>query len=242
MLAALAFLLLAFPGERGAGLPTGLPLEKGFWQLTIQHRFFNSVTDPGWTSDPLQALAFTNSHIGVDRGIADNLSVGAAVNVSDRLVALHSAWRPLSRLAVYPELSVRAVDPGLDGIWLNVAAGLPVTIRGRLHVFPFVRATGGKTGQLGSFGHTFKYAFGDYRLGLEFEDAIFVSDSAGARFRAGLDSLPWTLSFEREAGWHNFVFTVGTACHSLPPQSLQQDVLDVTRGRLRVGFNILRKI
>jgi len=242
MTATLVLLLLTFPAERVAGLPTGVVLDNGNWQITIQHRFFNSVTDPGWKTDPLQALAFANSHIGVDRGIGGNVAVGGALNVSDRLLALHAAWRPLKKLTVYPELVAGLFEPGLDRLWFNVAAGVPVTIADRLHVFPFIRATGSKSGYLGSFGHTFKYAFGDYRLGLEFDDAILVSDSSGTGFRAGLDSLPWTLSFEREAGWHNFVFTIGTAGHSLPPHSLRRDVLDITRGRFRLGFNILRKL
>jgi hypothetical protein len=242
MPALLLAVLVAFPGERVAGLPTGIVLEPRRWQITIQHRFFNAVLDPDWTADPLRALAVSSSHIGVDRGLGPGLSVGAALNVGDRLLALHAAWRPHRLLTFYPELTAALYQPGTDRLWLNLAAGVPVTVRDRVHVFPFLRATGGTTGLACSFGHGIKYALGDYRAGLEFEPTFLIADSGRVRFRSGLDSLPWTLSFEREAGWHNFVLTLGTAYHSLPPHLQRQDVLDITRGRFRLGFNILRRL
>ena len=126
---ALLILLLAFPGQRIANLPTGVLPESHVWQLNISHRFVPAVLAPDWTKDPLQLFGGANVRDVLDKSLGGTGLVGFNLTINTREVGLHGAWAPLSWLTVYPELNTHLYGFKLDSTWFNARILRPPGVR-----------------------------------------------------------------------------------------------------------------
>lgn len=228
-------LLIAFPGEHIASLPTGRMLERGRWQINVVHRFGVPILAPGWTRDPLLALVAADDYNALDYGIGRRFSAGIGLSPSDRVADLHAAWAPFRFLRVYPMLSSHLYRPKLDSLWLALGLGVPWQYGNRLAVIGLPRVTTNASEIYLSLGLGAKLAVGEsYRVGLETEPVIIGPDPR--------PDLAWNLTFEREAGWHNFVMSIGSTRSSVPPYLFKDGIVKLGDGGFRLGFNILRKL
>ena len=238
-------LLLAFPGQRIANLPTGVLPESRVWQLNISHRFLPAVLAPGWTSDPLQLFGGANVRDVLDKSLSDRALVGLNLTISTRELGLHGAWAPLDWLTVYPEINTHLYGFQPDSTWFNLGLCCHRTFGEELAVVAQPRYTTNTSEHLVSLGLGAKaQVVNTWSLGLEAEPVLLGRDSTTR-------NLAWSLAVEKEYGWHNFIFTLGSPLDQSAPgmfrsqpgdTSAYAGLLDVARSQFRLGFNILRKI
>jgi hypothetical protein len=101
----LLLLLLAFPGQRFANLPTGVLPEPHVWQVTIAHRFLPAALGPGWSQDPVQAFTAPNVRIVLDKSLGERALVGVIDAISSRELGLRAGFAALNWLTLYPEVN-----------------------------------------------------------------------------------------------------------------------------------------
>jgi hypothetical protein len=241
----LLLLILAFPGQRFATLPTGVLPEPHLWQLDVSHRFMPAVFAPGWSRDPLQLFNGANVRVVLDKSLGAKSMVGASLTVNTREPGLHGAWAPFEWLTLYPEINTHLYGFKLDSTWLNLGLCCHRTFGERLAVAAEPRFTTNTREHFISLGLGAKVqVLGDWSAGLEAEPVLFGRDSTTR-------STAWTLAIEREYGWHNFIFTLGSPLDQSAPDmfryapgdtSAYAGLLDLARGYFRLGFNIMRKI
>jgi hypothetical protein len=240
----LLFLLLAFPGQRFVNLPTGVMPESHVWQVAVSHRFLPSLTAPGWDHDPLQAFTGANVRITVDKSLGDRVLVGIADAISSREAGLRAAWAPLGWLTLYPELNTHLYGFKLDSTWLSLGFNLHRSFGERLALAAQPRYTTNSKQHFVSLGLGAKAGLGSgYSVGLEAEPVLLGRDSTTRQLAFGL-------AVEKQVGWHDFSITLGTSHEQTAPALFRSsgepgaysDVLDLLKGRFRVGFNLLRKI
>jgi hypothetical protein len=236
-------LLLVFPGQRFGSLPTGVLPEPRVWQVCVSHRFLPSLTAPGWKNDPLRAFTGANVRITVDKSLGDRVLVGIADAISSRDVGLRAAWAPFGWLTLYPEVNTHLYGFKLDSTWLDIGFCCHRTIAERFAVMAQPRYTTNTVRHFVALGLGAKVGLGDgFALALEAEPVLVGRDSTTRMLAA-------SLALEKEIGWHNFTVTLGSARNqSAPglfrsegPATAYSDILDLTRGWFRIGFNILRK-
>jgi hypothetical protein len=239
----LLLLLLVFPGQRFANLPTGVLPESRVWQVTISHRWLPALAAPEWTRDPLQAVTAPNVRIVLDKSLGDRALVGVIDAVSSREIGLRAAFAPLDWLTLYPEINSHLYTFRLDSTWFNLGFCCHRTFGKRWAVAAQPRYTTNTTHHYVSLGLATKAGIGKgYALALEVEPVLVGRDSTTRLLAAALAA-------EKEIGWHNFIVTLGTPreqsapamFRSTGPTTAYSDVLDLAKGWFRVGFNILRK-
>jgi hypothetical protein len=241
----LLLLLLAFPGQRIANLPTGVLPEPHVWQLNISHRFVPAILSPGWSSDPLQLFNGANVRDVLDKSLGEKALVGMNLTISTRELGLHGAWAPLDWLTLYRELNTHLYGFKRDSTWLNVGLCCHRTFGEKLTVVAQPRYTTNAGEHFVSLGLGAKtQVVSTWSLGLEAEPVLIGRDSTTR-------TVAWSLAVEKEYGWHNFIFTLGSPLDQSAPgmfRSAPRDtsayggLLDLARGYFRLGFNILRKI
>ena len=239
----LLLLLLAFPGQRSANLPTGVLPEPHAWQVCVSHRFLPAVAAPGWDRDPLQAFTSANVRVTLDKSLGDRVLVGIADAISSRELGLRGAYAPLDWLTVYPELNTHLYGFKLDSTWFDLGLCCHRTFGERLAVAVQPRYTTNTTLHFISIGLAAKAGLSNgYALALEAEPVLVGRDSTTRQ-------LAVSLAVEKEIGWHSFIITLGTPrgqsaptmFRSAGPATVYSDILDATAGWFRIGFNILRK-
>jgi len=240
----LVLLLLVFPGQRFVNLPTGTMPEPHVWQVAVSHRFLSALTAPGWDKDPLQVFTGANVRVTVDKSLGDRLLVGFADAISSRVVGLRAAWAPLDWLTLYPELNAHLYHVTPDSTWLNVGFCFHRAIEERLALAAMPRYTTNSKHHYVSIGLAAKTGLGDgYSAALEAEPVLIGRDSTTRQLAFGI-------AFDKQVGWHDFSITLGAAHEQTAPALFRSageptaysDVLDLTKGYFRVGFNLLRKI
>jgi hypothetical protein len=239
----LLLLLLAFPSQRFANLPTGVLPESHVWQFTLGHRFLPAAIAPEWSHDPLQAFTGANVRIALDKSVGDRVLVGAIDAISSRDIGLHAAFAPLDWLTLYPEVNTHLYGFKLDSTWFNLGLCCHRTFGEKLAVMAQPRYTTNATHHFVSLGLAAKAGLGNgYAVALEAEPVLVGRDSTTRQLAASLD-------IEKEIGWHSFIITLGTPreqsapamFRSAGPATAGANVLDVAKGWFRIGFNILRK-
>jgi hypothetical protein len=238
----LLLLLLAFPGQRFANLPTGVLPESHVWQVTIAHRFEPAVLAPEWNHAPLQAFTGANVRIVLDKSLGDRALVGVIDAISSRELGLRAAFAPLDWLTLYPEINTHLYGFNLDSTWFNIGLCCHRTFDKRWAVAAQPRYTTNLTEHFVSLGLGAKAAVLEtWWLGLEAEPVIDGDSTTKL--------VPWNLTIEKQQGWHNFIITIGTPreqsapgmFRSTGPTTAYSDILDAAKGWFRIGFNILRK-
>jgi hypothetical protein len=236
-------LLLAFPGQRFANLPTGVLPESHVWQATISHRWFPALAAPEWTKDPLQAVTAPNVRIVLDKSLGDRALVGVIDAVSSREIGLRAAFAPLDWLTLYPEVNTHLYGLKLDSTWFNLGLCCHKNVGERYAVAVQPRYTTNSKHHFVSLGLGAKaQVVNTLSLSLEAEPVLVGRDSTTRQLAA-------SLGIEKEIGWHNFIITLGTPrqqsapamFRSTGPANAYSDILDLAKGWFRVGFNILRK-
>jgi hypothetical protein len=236
-------LLLAFPGQRFANLPTGVLPESHVWQVCIAHRFLPSAIAPGWGQDPVQAFTAPNVRIVLDKSLGDRALVGVIDAISSREIGLRAAFAPLKWLTLYPEINTHLYGFKLDSTWFNLGLCCHRTFGKRWAVAVQPRYTTNTALHFVSLGLAAKTGLGrGYALALEAEPVLVGRDSTTRQ-------LACALALEKEIGWHNFIITIGTPreqsapamFRSTGPATAYSDILDAAKGWFRIGFNILRK-
>lgn len=239
----LLLILAVFPGERIANLPTGVLPEPRVWQVCVSHRFLPAITAPGWNSDPLQTFSGANVRVALEKSFGERWVVGVSDAISSRILGLNAAYSPLPWLTIYPELSTHLYGFKLDSTWFNTGLCLHRTVGAGLAVMALPRYTTNTTHHYVSLGLGAKVqVVNTWSLSLEAEPVLFGRDSTTRQLAA-------SLGIEKEVGWHNFIITLGTPrqqsapamFRSTGPATAYSDILDLTQGWCRVGFNILRK-
>jgi hypothetical protein len=241
----LLLVLLSFPGQRIANLPTGVLPEPHVWQLNISHRFLPAVFAPNWSRDPLQLFSVPNVRDVLDKSLGERVVVGANLTITTRELGLHGAWAPLGWLTLYPELNSHLYRLKRDSTWFNLGLCCHRTFGERFALMGQPRYTTNTIDHLVSVGLGTKVqAINTWWLGLEAEPVIVGRDSTTR-------TLAWNLTVEKEYGWHNFIFMLGSPIDQSAPgmfRSPPRDttayagLLDLARGYFRLGFNIMRKI
>jgi hypothetical protein len=241
----LVLVLLAFPGQRIANLPTGILPESRVWQLNISHRFLPAVFASGWTDDPLQLFNGANVRDVLDKSLGDKALVGMNLTISTRELGLHGAWAPLDWLTLYPELNSHLYGFKLDSTWLHLGFCCHRTLGDNVALVAQPRYTTNTSRHFISLGLGAKWqAVNTWSVGLEAEPVLLGRDSTTR-------NLAWSLALDKEYGWHNFVFTLGSPLDQSAPgmfrsqpadTSAYAGLLDLARGYFRLGFNVLRKI
>ena len=241
----LLLVLLSFPGQRIANLPTGVLPEPHVWQLNISHRFVPAVLAPGWAGDPLQLFGGANVRDVLDKSFGDKALVGVNLTISTRELGLHGAWAPYDWLTLYPELNTRINDLKMDNTWFNVGLCCHRAFGERVAVVAQPRLTTNTRKHFASLGLGAKaQVINTWSLGLEAEPVLLGRDTTTR-------TLAWSLAVEKEYGWHNFIFTFGSPLDQSAPgmfrsapgdTSAYSGLLDLTKGWFRMGFNIMRKI
>lgn len=239
----LLLLLLAFPSQRSANLPTGVLPESHVWQVTISHRWLPALAAPEWTKDPLQAMTAPNVRIMLDKSVGDRTLVGVIDAISSRDIGLRAAYAPLNWLTLYPEINTHLYRFELDSTWFNLGLCCHRTFGKSWAVAAQPRYTTNTKHHYVSLGLAAKAAVGKgYALALEVEPVLVGRDSTTRL-------LATALAAEKEIGWHSFIITLGTPrqqsapamFRSTEPATAYSDILDVAKGWFRIGFNILRK-
>jgi hypothetical protein len=237
-------LLAVFPSQRFVNLPTGVLPETGVWQVCISHRFYPSVTAPNWTHNPLQAFLTPDVWLTLDRSISERWLAGGGLGIISHRLAVRAAWAPIKWLTLYPELDARLYDFQPDSAWFDVGLSFHQTL-GRGFAFAVQpRYTAGTEHQYLSLGLAAAVGLGrDYAVALEAEPVLLGRDSTTRQLAAGI-------AIQKQVGWHDFAITLGTALNQYAPAMLRSmgestpysDVLDLGKGRMRIGFNLFRKI
>lgn len=239
----LLLLLLAFPGQRFANLPTGVLPESHVWQFTLGHRFLPAVLAQDWSHDPLQAFTAANVRIVLDKSLGDRALVGVIDAISSRELGLRGAYAPLDWLTLYPEVNTHLYGFKLDSTWFNLGLCCHTTVGERYAVAAQPRYTTNSKHHFVSLGLGAKVqVINTWSLSLEAEPVLVGRDSTTRQLAA-------SLAIEKEIGWHNFIITVGTPHEQSAPAMFRSsgeptaysDVLDLLKGHFRVGFNLLRK-
>ena len=239
----LLLLMLTFPGQRFANLPTGVLPESHVWQVCISHRWLPAVFAPGWDSVPLRAFAGANVRIVLDKSLGDRVLVGVVDAISSRELGLRAAFAPLNWLTLYPEINTHLYRFELDSTWFNLGLCCHRTFGRSWAVAAQPRYSTNTTSHLISLGLAAKTGLGrGYGLTLEAEPVLVGRDSTTRQ-------LACALAVEKEIGWHNFIITLGTPYEQSAPDMLRStgpataysSVLDAAKGWFRIGFNILRK-
>jgi len=242
-MALLVTLLILFPGERIATLPTGRILEPGVWQVSISHRFLPDA-DNSTLGTPWNFLRGANVRLAAERGFPSHFNAGLNFNSAGdaKQAGLAGAWMPFRMLTVGAAVMTDVVEPGPSSTWLS--AGTVVSTDptlGPVHLSALPRVTAnaaaGESNRLYvSLGAGAKADLGSgFSLGAETEPVLY-----GPTDTARL--LAWNVAFDKEVGWHNFTLTVGNAWHQNVPGWFASANRDITGGNFRVGFNILRKL
>jgi hypothetical protein len=225
-------LLLAFPGTRIANLPTGRTLAAGTWQLGIGHRWLSAADNDILRGNLMNLVTNANVLVTADYGVTDDLAVGAFGGNGSHAAGLRAGFAATRWTTVYAGAWTDVVDIGLDNTWVNLGIAVPWTVGRRFHFVVLPRVATNFSDRILSVGAGARAALGNgFSLGLETEPVL-----VGER-----DLLAWNLSLDKELGWHNFSLTAGNAWHQVEPLWYTTANRDVTRGRFRVGFNILRK-
>jgi hypothetical protein len=241
---ALLLLMLAFPGQRFVNLPTGVLPEARVWQVCVSHRFYPSVTAPGWNHDPLQALTIPDVWLTLDRSLGERWLVGGGIGMTSKEIEARAAWAPLPWLTAYPELSSHLYSLKPDSTWFNVGLNLHKTVGEHLTLVAQPRYTTNSKQHFVSVGLAAGSALGKgYAVALEAEPVLLGRDSTTRQLACGL-------ALQKQVGWHDFAITLGTALQQSAPAAFRSagtptaysDVLDLLKGRVRLGFNLLRKI
>jgi hypothetical protein len=239
----LLLLLLAFPGQRFANLPTGVLPESHVWQVTISHRWLPALVAPDWTKDPLQAITAPNVRIVLDKSLGDRMLVGMIDAVSSREIGLRAVFTPLDWLTLYPEINTHLYGFKRDSTWFNLGLCCHRTFGKTWAVTAQPRYTTNTMHHYVSLGLAAKAGAGKgYALALEAEPVLVGRDSTTRLLAAAV-------TVEKEIGWHNFIITLGTPreqsapamFRSTGPTTAYSDILDLAKGWFRIGFNILRK-
>ena len=239
----LLLLLLAFPGQRFANLPTGVLPESHVWQVCISHRWLPAVFAPGWDSVPLRAFTGANVRIVLDKSLGDRALVGVIDAISSRELGLRAAFAPLNWLTLYPEINTHLYRFELDSTWFNLGLCCHRTFGKRWAVAAQPRYTTNTAHHYVSLGLAAKAGMGKgYDLALEVEPVLVGRDSTTRQ-------LAVALAVEKEIGWHNFIITLGTPHEQSAPGMFRSTgaataysgLLDAAKGWFRIGFNILRK-
>lgn len=237
-------LLLAFPGQRFVNLPTGVLPEPHVWQVCVSHRFLPSVTAPGWNHDPLQALTVPDVWVTLDRSLGERWLVGGGIGIISHELEARAAWAPLPWFTAYPELDGHLYDFKLDSTWFNIGLNLHRTFAEHFALAAQPRYTTNTKHHYVSVGLAASAGLGrGYALALEAEPVLLGRDSTTHQLACGL-------AIQKQVGWHDFAVTLGTPLQQYAPAMFRSsgapgaysDVLDVFKGRVRLGFNILRKI
>ena len=241
----LLLLLLAFPGQRIASLPTGVLPEPHVWQLNISHRFMPAILASGWTKDPLQLFDGANVRDVLDKSLGDRALVGVNLTITTREMGLHGAWAPLDWLTLYPELNTHLYGFKRDSTWFNLGLCCHRTFGEKLAVMAQPRYTTNTGEHFVSLGlGAMTQVINTWSLGLEAEPVLLGRDPTTR-------NLAWDLAIEKEYGWHNFIFTFGSPLDQSAPGMFRSapgdttaysSLLDLARGYFRMGFNIMRKI
>jgi len=239
----LLLLLLAFPSQRFANLPTGVLPESHVWQFTLGHRFLPAAIAPEWSHDPLQAFTGANVRIALDKSVGDRVLVGAIDAISSRNIGLHAAFAPLDWLTLYPEINTHLYGFKLDSTWFNLGLCCHRTFGEKLAVMAQPRYTTNTSKHFVSLGLGAKVkVVNTWSLSLEAEPVLVGRDSTTRQLAA-------SLALEKEIGWHSFIISIGTPreqsapamFRSTGPATAYSDILDAAKGWFRIGFNILRK-
>ena len=240
----LLLLLLAFPGQKFVNLPTGVLPEPHVWQVCVSHRWLPSVFAPGWEHDPLQAFSAANVRVTLDRSLGDRLVVGGALGISSRELGARAAWALLPWFTAYPELNTRLYLPKPESTWFNLGLNFHKTFGEHLALAAQPRYTVSTEHQYVSLGLAATAGLGGgYAVAIEAEPVLLGRDSTTRHVACGL-------AIQKQVGWHDFAITLGTARGQYAPalfrssgaSTAYSDVLDIIKGRLRLGFNLLRKI
>ena len=239
----LLLLMLSFPGQRFANLPTGVLPESHVWQVTIAHRFLPAVLAPDWNHDPLQAFTIPDVWLRLDRSLGERWLVGGGIGIISHELEARAAWAPLSWLTAYPELNSHLYDPKLDSTWFNLGLNFHKTFGERLALTAQPRYTTNSKHHYVSLGLAAAAGLGNsYAVALEAEPVLLGRDSTTRQLACGL-------AIQKQVGWHDFAITLGTALNqfapamfrSTGPATAYSDILDAAKGWFRIGFNILRK-
>jgi hypothetical protein len=229
----LVALVITFPGTRIASLPTGRTLEPGVWQLGIGHRWLSTENNDILRGNPMNIITDANVLFWVDRGITDQLTLGAYGGNRSHAVGVRATWAASRWTVVHASAWTDVVDLGLGSTWTNVGLAVPFTIRSRLHFVLLPRAATNFDKLTGSVGAGVKVGFDDgWSVAAETEP-VLVGES---------DLLAWNLAACKQLGWHDFALTIGNAWDQVEPLWYTTANRDITKGLFRVGFHILRKL
>jgi hypothetical protein len=226
-------LLLAFPGNRIANLPTGRTLEPGVWQVGISHRFLSSENNDQLRGNPMNFITGANVRVTIERGITRRLTVGAAGGNASHDLGLHAGWAPTRWTTAWAGAWTDVIERGPRSTWAWLGVGLPWTLARRAHLIVQPRASTNFSDFVLSLGAGAQVRLpAGLSLGLETEP-VFIGER---------DKLAWNLALDKELGWHNFTLVAGNNWDQNAPRWFTAANRDITRGRFRVGFNILRKL
>ncbi len=240
----LLLVLLAFPGQRVANLPTGVLPEPRVWQVVVSHRFLPAMVAPGWNKDPLRAFTGANVRVTLEKSLSERWVVGISDAISSRMLGLNAAYSPLPWLTIYPELNTHLYGFKLDSTWLNLGVCCHRAFGDRVALVAQPRYTTNTSQHFVSLGLGAKWqVIETWSVGLETEPVLLGRNSTTRQLAVSVIA-------EKHVGWHDFAITVGTPREqtapalflSPGPPTAYSDVLDVLKGYLRVGFNISRKI
>jgi hypothetical protein len=240
---ALLLLLAVFPGERVGTLLTGRLLEPGTWQFGVSHRFLSAEDNSTLKGNLLNFVRNANVLVTFDRGISPRLSAGAwASNEPNQELGLRAAWALTRWTTFYAGIGANVVDFGADNTFASLALAVPWTPTPRLHFVAAPRLTSNLAGTedlFVSLGLAARWLAGEgLSLGFETEPVLLGPD-LGPEEPARL--LAWNLVLDKQLGWHNFSLVLGNSWSQTAPYWFSAANRDITKGRFRVGFGILRK-
>jgi hypothetical protein len=175
------------------------------------------------------------------------LVVGASFIMSTsgvRAAGVHAAAALLDWFTLYPGLNADVRQFSTERTWADLGIALHHTFADRIAVVAQPRLTAGTDRLFGSLGLGLKTrVLPAWYAGLEAEPVLLGRDTTTTL-------VPWTITAEREQGWHNFVFTIGSSVHQSAPgffrtfrnDNAYDEILDVAKGHFRIGFAIQRKL
>jgi len=158
--------------------------------------------------------------------------LGVAAGNGGHELGLRAGYAPWRWTTLYADLSANVVDLQQENVWAGLAVAAPWTPARFLHLVAAPQLTASTESLFVSLGLGALADIGqDLSVGLEAEPVIIGS----------LDKLAWNLALDKELGWHNFTFVVGNSYYQHLPGRFSRANRDITKGYLRVGFNILRR-
>ena len=233
-------LLIAFPGERIANLPTGRTLDAGVWQIGIGHRWMSAADNSVLEGNFLNIIRDASVRISVERGFDADVNAGAWVASENNEVGVGASWAPARWLTASAGVGGSIVALEAARTWANAGAAFHAGWRDRIHFTAMPRFTTNLDGErmYATVGLGLKGNLGrGFTLGFETEPVLYRSAQTDD---TGL--LAWNVAIDRKLGWHNFTVTVGNAWHQAVPGWFASANRDITRGHFRIGFAILRKL